>query len=155
MKLKVNCGRFHCSKGSFHPGGTLRSHGARHNPAEQIKGKTISARLFVGLSVKNKPKWTPKNVIDIVSAVRTKQIHDPSASFLSQTGVYQHQDGKHVVKERSVQVIVIDTHGTPQKAFENQMTAMAETIARRLKQESVIVDVQVNGVSRSVWWVTP
>lgn len=157
MKIRANCGTFRCAKGSYHPTGKLREHGSAHrqNPASILSKKTIAARVFVGLSVKNKPKWSANDVIKIVSAERKRQVGDPSASFLSQIGVYQHHDSGEIVREKSVQIVLIDTHGTSLPEFTKQVTELGELLAKKLKQESVIVDVQVNGVSRSVWWVTP
>jgi hypothetical protein len=122
--------------------------------AWQQVGKTIrSARIIVGLAVGHRRTWQPKHVIEIVKEVRLRQIDDPAASFLVQQGIYQYQKGT-IVEEESVQVAIIDTVGIPAKVFEAQMIELAEALASRLRQETVIVDIQANGVTKKVLGVT-
>jgi hypothetical protein len=53
-----------------------------------------------------------------------------------------------------VQVAIIDTVGIPARDFEAQMIELAEILASRLRQETVIVDIQANGVTKKVLGVT-
>lgn len=154
-RLNVNCGTFRCARGEFHPTGEMQELGPRANPRELVTGDTMSARLFVGLSVKSKPTWTLADVVKRVSKLRNKQTGDPSSSFIAQTGVYKHHDGRRVVTEKSVQVVIINFHGGTIEDFTDQITDIGETLSKQLKQESVIVETQVNGVTKQIWTVTP
>ena len=117
-------------------------------------GKPIrSARIIVGLSVGKRATWEPRHVIDIVKEVRVRQVENPSASFLVQQGIYQYHS-KEVVEEDSVQVAIIDTVGIQAKVFEAQMVELAEALASRLRQETVILDIQTNGITKKVLGIT-
>lgn len=156
--FRVNIGPFDAGTGFFRGYGKIREHGARMNPAARIgkRGKHIvlAARLFVGLSVHEKPKWSVKDVVDVVRDVREAQTGDPSASFLSQRGIYKHQSGNRIIDEKSVQVIVLDRAGVGRKKFEKQIIQLGEELARRLKQETVVGELQVNGVTKDAWFIT-
>lgn len=145
--------------------GTFRPHGKvveifvggeLSGVAWRSSGKPVrSARIIVGLSVENRPVWAPKDVIEIVKEVRRRQVEDPSASFLVQKGIYQYHSTREIVEEDSVQVAIIDTVGIQAREFDAQMLTLAETLASRLRQETVILEIQSNGVTRKVMGVTP
>jgi hypothetical protein len=141
--------KFRMKKVTFKPTGpvcVVPCGGEEHrdaNPAKRLQGAQRSARMFVGLSVGNKPTHTVDDVVAITRRVRQAQGADPSSSFLLQRGVYQGSTG--VVEEDSVQVVILD-FGTKAKLFEKQMVELAETLARELQQEVVYVEMQRNGV---------
>jgi len=129
--IPCHLGDFHCPEGSFRPRGRLYAVGDHENPIGASFGRSgLSARIFVGFNVANKPRWTIDDVVPIVTRVRNRQTGDPSASYLIQRGVYKHHNGKGIVQEDSAQVIVIDTTGAKLPAFREQMVALGEELAR-------------------------
>jgi hypothetical protein len=112
---------------------------------------TLAARLIVGFSVGNAPTWTVDDLIPIVRAVRTKQSGDPSASFIMQKGIYQHRDPhRGVVVEDGAQVLIINMSDATPEEFEDQIIELAEVIAKKLDQETIIVEIQRNGITQRV-----
>ncbi len=154
--IPCRLGNFDCPAGSFRPRGRIYSVGPNENPIGAAFGRSgLSARLFVGFNVNNKPRWSIDDVVPIVTRVRDKQTGDPSASYLIQRGVYKHHNGKGVVQEDSAQVIVIDTTGAKLPVFREQMVKLGEEIAGKLKQESVILELQRGGVSQGSYSIVP
>jgi hypothetical protein len=144
------------SGGSFRPHGQLGRRGPYQNPREWSSTDTLSARLVVGFNVGEHDAWSMDDLIPIVEEVRRRQVGDPSSTFLYQKGVYQHRDGSgRTVHEDGAQVIIIDPSGIDRELFEEQMVELAEIIAARLAQETVIVDIQKNGISQLTIGVKP
>lgn len=112
---------------------------------------TWAARIFVGFNVGDETVYDMDDLVEIVQAVRERQTGSPASSFVSQRGIYQHADGA-VVDEPGAQVIIINMGESPQK-FRRQMTDLAETIARKMKQEEVVVEIQRNGIVTNVMGV--
>lgn len=146
--------------GSFKPLGRLRVEPDRPTLGEALgsvdwsSDETLSARLFVGFSVGSAPTYDLDDLIAVVRAARSKNGGDPAATFLAQRGIYRYRSGE-VVEEDGGQVIIIDTAGSPRATFENQMVALAEEIAREMKQELVVVEIQKNGVVQQTYGVVP
>jgi hypothetical protein len=134
--------------------GQLRPIGPRNNPIERIGGGGLSARLFVGLSVGDKPTYSIDDVVRATIEVRKSQGLGADASFLIQRGVYTHSGSGQVVTENSVQIIILDFEGRSKAAFTQDVTQLAEDLRARLRQESVIVEVQERGVVQDVYSVT-
>jgi len=136
--------------GGFRPAGQLETYGKPYhlNPEDWSSKKTIAARLIVGFSVGNEPTYSMEDLIPIVTRVRRQQAGNPSASFVAQRGVYQHYDGKTVVTEDGAQVFIINLDGSSEARFKRQMVELAEVIAAEMQQEAVIVEIQVNGISK-------
>lgn len=154
MKYRTNPGPFRYRNGSFRPRGRLREVGKmRHNPAAWSSKDTLSARLFVGFNVDDKPTYSLQDLIELVGDFREHQ-NKAGASFLAQTGIYQHKNGP-VVEEEGAQVIIIDVWDTPEKAFVDEMIALAEAVAQDMDQEEVVVEIQRNGVTTEVLGVVP
>lgn len=145
------------SAGYFQPHGDFERHGSlQENPRTWSGQKAVwSARVIVGFKRRGKKPATLNMLVRIVKRVRTQQIGDPSSSFLTQRGLYRHNDTGEIVDEPGAQVVLIDTHNTPPKVFEQQAEQLAEIIARELDQAEVIVEIQKNGVSQSVFGVGP
>jgi hypothetical protein len=119
---------------------------ARQNPFEPFPPGGLTARLFVGLSVGDIPRFT---VDDVIGEVRTfAKVHGGNASFVVQRGIY------HDRPEDSVQVVIIDEKGRPLDVFLSEMTEMAEGLANRFEQEAVILEIQRSGVVQTVGTVT-
>jgi hypothetical protein len=139
----------------FRPTGPLRVHhaGAVENPVSRVGGGGYSARLFVGLNVGQKQTYTEDDVVAIVWRVRKKQKRDASATILAQKGIYEDFRGERVI-EPSVQVILIDMAGTPKKKFVEEMKELAEELRSKMKQETVILEIQRRGVSTDVFSAT-
>jgi hypothetical protein len=139
--------------GSFRPNGKLVHVSVHHpdaapNPRRfEQTGKMLAARLFVGFNVGGRPKWKIGDVIRIVSRVRGQQDRDPDASFISQKGIYTSRDSGKTVVENGVQIILIDMAGDSLRAFQAQMEELAESVARELKQELVILEIQRAGLN--------
>lgn len=141
--------------GSFRPHGQLHhSGGGSKNPTEWTSKKVLSARLIVGFSVGQVPTYEMADLIRIVERVRRSQVGDPSATFVAQEGIYQHISDGSVVHEKGAQVLLINTAETKKK-FTKQMVELAETIAREMHQELVIVEIQKNGISEEIMGVGP
>jgi len=127
---------------------------AKKNPIERIPRGGLSARLFIGLNVGSKPTYTVKQIIDETVKIRKRQKALPNASFLSQKGVYTHAKSGKIVRENSVQIILIDTVGTPIMQFEDEVKELGTELRARFKQESVILEIQKGGVLRDSYDIT-
>jgi hypothetical protein len=140
---------------TFKPQGTVNREDDENNLPNPIawddKTPMLSARLFVGLNI---GKRKVEDVIKIVKRVRTDQTGNPSASFLWQKGIYQHDVSGDV---DSVQVVILNLKflKTSAKKFQAQMVELAEKLAKKLKQESVIVEIQRGGRQVRTFGVSP
>jgi hypothetical protein len=139
----------------FRPRGKLRQwhEGASPNPASRLGGGGYSARIFVGLNVGQRKVYNENDIVDLVWRTRKKQGRSADASILSQKGIYEDRSGARVV-EPSVQIIIIDFSGAPKKAFVGEMVQLGEVLRKRLKQETVIVEIQRRGVTSDVYSIT-
>lgn len=139
----------------FKPRGRLVCYerGALANPVERISGGGYAARLFVGLKVGQKTAYKIADVIAIVRRVRKAQGRSADASILAQKGIYEDRSGDLVV-EPSVQVVIIDLAGLPKSEFVSDMKELAESLRKKLKQETVVLEVQRRGVVTDVFSVT-
>jgi len=162
MRIDANIGTAHwlapTHHGSFRPNGKLLVEGreAIANPALwEGKGPVWAARLFVGFNVGKKPRWDVDDLVKVVKRVRKRQEQKPDASFVLQKGIYTSSKTGKTVDEKGAQVIVLNTTGASQKAFEKQMVELAEEIARSLKQEEVILEIQRSGLVKKTVGVAP
>ena len=138
---------------AFHPHGRKQWSGDyRPNRTVWESADTYSARLFVGFNVGQETIFEMKDLVEVVRQVREKQVGDPSSSFVYQHGIYKHQAGD-IVEEPGAQVIIINMDASA-KDFVAQMIALAETIARDMSQEEVVVEIQRNGVVERVLGVS-
>ena len=139
----------------FKPEGKLTTHheAVRSNPTTRLGGGGYSARLFVGLNVGQKQTWSEKDVVDLVWKTRKKQGRSADASILTQKGIYEDRSGERVV-EPSVQVIIIDFSRAPKKQFVEEMSNLSEVLVEKLKQETVILEIQRRGVTTDVYSIT-
>lgn len=157
-RIYANTQPLHTRWGHFRPQGETVIIGSKshllENPVLEEYDETLAARLIVGLNRLGQPPATVDQLVAVVRRVRTEQVGDPSSSFLLQRGIYQHRSGE-IVEEPGAQVIIIDTTGATQKAFGEQMVVLAESIASDLSQESVIVEIQKNGVTQRTLSVGP
>ena len=169
MIVPAHTGPFRCKHGSFEPRGKLYivdDRGGKHATPEareasaqaavarvstDVTGQGLSARLFVGLYVRGQPVWHVQEVIDEVVKYRTSMMESADSSFLLQRGVFT-EDGR-AQAEDSVQVVLIDLADTPAPEWERQMKGLAEDLRDKLKQQSVILEIQKKGIQQSVWWV--
>ena len=145
--------------GSFMPNGALQVHGPKEvfeNPRRWSAGKyTYAGRLIVGFKRQGKRPATLNQLVKIVRSVRQRQVGNPSSSFLLQRGLYKHSGTGEVVDEPGAQVIVINTFGASKAEFEKQMVEVAETVAKELDQEKVILEIQRNGISQATYGIGP
>lgn len=138
---------------AFHPHGRKRWSGDyRPNKTVWESADTFSARLFVGFNVGDKTVYEMKDLVALVRQVREQQTGDPSASFVYQHGIYKHEAGQ-IVEEPGAQVIIINMGSSPEQ-FIAQMVELAESIARDMSQEEVVVEIQRNGVVQRVLGVS-
>lgn len=154
--IRANPGPLQFARGSFRPKGHLLQVGreTRDNPIDFESDDVYAARLIVGFNVEGEAVYTLDDLVELVTAIRTEQ-GKPDASFLAQKGVYQHRESGHVVVEDSAQVLIVDVWGTSQKDFVAEMIQLAEHIAREMRQELVILDIQRNGLTQKVYGVKP
>ncbi len=146
----------HGGWGSFRPHGRRSCHGKRYQPNKKTWSggqETWSSRLFVGFNVGPRTEYEMADLIAIVRRVREAQTGDPSSTFVSQRGIYKHQDSGLVVEEPGGQVIIISP-GTSPDAFTGQMVELAEEIAEELDQEEVVVEIQRRGIVQDVFGVS-
>lgn len=145
--------------GSFRPNGKTITvnvgRRARRNPFDDLGEGMLSARLIVGFNVGERPTWKLKDLVEFVKKDRLKRKADPSATFLAQRGVYRHQDGERVVSEDGAQVFILNLSGLSEAKFVAEMKKLAERVTRAFKQESTILEVQMDGVRRKGWMVSP
>ena len=143
------------SRKTFRPKGRLRTYekGARTNPVTRLSSGGLSARLFVGLKVGQRTAYKVDDVIAVVRRVRKRQGKSADASILAQKGIYEDRSGDLIV-EPSVQIVIIDLAGEKKPAFVSDMKKLAEELRRKLKQETVILEIQKSGVVKDVYSVT-
>ena len=156
--------------GQFRPNGPLTYHGdpstwdratflknpVLHGGKTEGKKKGLwSARIFVGLNVGGAPRWTPDDVVKLVLEVRVAQVGRPDASFIVQRGLYS--QGPDVIDETSVQVAIMNLPywNVSKDAFKEQMVELADRLAEELDQESVILEIQKNGLLKFSWTIGP
>jgi hypothetical protein len=154
MKIKANPGPKSWRGGSFRPSGRISSHGRSENPRTWSTTETLAARIFVGFKVGNRVKWRIGDLEGIVEEARTRQTGNPNSSFVSQRGIYKSLKSGKVVEEPGAQVILIDEQGVSVREFTEQMERLAELIAVQLQQESVVVEVQKNGMTVETFGVS-
>jgi hypothetical protein len=138
------------SKGAhsvFRPKGRMlyagRSPTRRADMAMGVTGDaSLQARIIVGFNVAGKPKWTLRDVQNIVLAEKHKAGLGAGASFLMQYGIYQEKRGDKVDRERSAQIILLNLFdGLPQRAFIAHVRKIARALRIRLQQDAVLVQV--------------
>lgn len=158
--VPCNIGRIEWRSGSFVPRGGLLPFGraeaqfggfGRSRPKILWEQKeTAAARLFVGFNVGAEARYSVDDLVPIVRRVRSRQTRGraPDATFMLQKGIYKSRRGRQIVEEDGAQIVIIDTIGVDPQKFENQMLELAAEIADQLSQESVIVEIQKNGVTQ-------
>lgn len=169
VSLEANISRFSWAHGSdvgwFTPNGGLHVHGEGElQPNRQLWSDDkplLAARIFIGFKVGNRVRWKLDDVVKIVKRVRANQVGNPSSTFLLQRGIYAHSPdaggAREVVDEPGAQVIIINTPdlNTSARDFQEQMTELSEELATRLKQESVILEIQRGGLTVKTIGVGP
>lgn len=125
----------------------------RENPVEELKGSQLGARLLVGLSVKNVPTYSVKDVVKLVYDTRIEQGRTVNASIVAQKGIFSGSTG--IIEEDSVQIIILDLDNLSREVFRADMFALAEKIARQMQQEIVILELQKKGIVIHTYGVTP
>lgn len=128
----------------------------RGNPIDWTGEKvTYSAHLFVGFSIKDKPTWTMADLVKLVKRVRRRQVKHPDSSFIYQRGVYTHESDGMVVTEDAAQVVLLNVHPVTRRfsTFRKHMIRLAEIICKELKQETVIVRIDKNGIAEETYGV--
>lgn len=110
-----------------------------------------AARIFVGFSVGQRPKYNIDDLIRIVKRVRRAQTGNPDASFVYQKGVYTHKEGPlkgQSVTEDGAQAVLLNLDpDVSTRQFYEDVIELAQIIREELEQEEVIVDVQKNGIT--------
>lgn len=151
----ANVGEAVHGKRRFKPRGRLVCYerGALSNPVERISGGGYAARLFVGLKVGQQAKFKIADVIAIVRRVRKAQGRSADASILAQKGIYEDRSGDLVI-EPSVQVVIIDLADLSKSEFVSDMKELAESLRKKLHQETVILEIQRRGIVTDVFSVT-
>ena len=154
--IPANIGPTRCAAYGFRPNGGLKNHGVRMNPAVKFGADVDAALITVGLTSQDEAtRYKVDAVIEIVRAMREKQIKNPDSTFITQRGLFKHQDGR-VVDENGVRVIILKLPGSEKTLarFTANMIKLAEKLARELNQEMVILETQHNGVTTQVYGVT-
>ena len=137
--------------------------GKRVNPVKtdltKEYGPTWTARFLVGLSVNGVETYSMDHLISLTRKYLRENGIKEDASFIAQKGVYTHEEGPEagkVVQENSAQVVLIYL-GTPALeefvSKEGFCVKLAEHICTLMKQETIIVQIQKNGVEEATWSV--
>ena len=147
-------------KTMFVPTGALnfRGRGARAYAANRRlwSGPAADAgRLFVGLDVFNQARWSMSDVMEVVRSERIAQTGNPDSTFIAQKGIFKHASGE-IVEEDSVQVIIYNLEeGVDYETFKEHMVALGSRLASVLRQELVVIEMRLRGVSEEVIGVGP
>lgn len=167
MKIPIhNKALFWQGGGAFKPEGPIElvsSASLAQNPVKWDSRETWAARVIVGFKRKGKKPVTMNQLVKLVRKIRLEQVGDPGVSFLAQRGLFRHDSGT-LVDEPGAQVVIInvervfpDGHKvevSPEE-FERQIEELSEDIATRLEQESVIVEIQKNGITQRTFGMGP
>lgn len=147
--------------GVFRPEGKFEVVGsdeavAQDNPIKWGSRETWAARVIVGFKRRGKKPITMSQLVRLVRKIRLEQVGDPGATFLAQRGLYRHDAGG-IVDEPGAQVVIFNADRvmpngkkvavTPRR-FEKDIEKLSEDIATVFDQESVIVEIQKNGITQ-------
>lgn len=137
-----------------------RSH--RHNPIKRRdKRPTQGARIILGFNVGIEEKVRMKDVVDLVHAIRRKQVTaaikdddasphplggDIGASFVAQTGLWQDLNADEAYPENGAQVAIMNIIGEKEDRFVDDMVEIAEEMVTQFHQNAIIVEISLRGV---------
>jgi len=147
--------------GSFHfyPQGPLSYiSGPRNNPRLWQSEETWGVRLVMGLSIQGERKEiSPLSIIDYVKRFCAFAGLAPDSSYIMQKGVYKYSGNGEVKTEKSLQIVILSVNNgdLPPYFFEWYMEILAEAMAVDFRQESIIVELQRNGVVQETAGVGP
>src|SRR3990167_2756317 len=160
--LPINLGRFDAEGAGFRPNGPIRRHGpvAKRNPIEEAlkgSGGVYAARIMVGFNVSDTPTWTMDDLVEVAFRFRKQQTGAPEATFFTTLGLYHDQARGVDVPEAGGQILIIRTSysGETIEKFINNMVVLAEEIAGAMEQNSVLLEIQKNGITYQDWRVVP
>ena len=142
---------------TFRPDGKMRfvGEGWRRVGEPHREGPVRAARLFVSLHVGGALRWSPEDLVPIVTEVRTQQTQLPDPPFLVQPGYFTgRRDGAHW-SEASVQVVVVHEPRITQADFRKAMVELAEVLCARLGHAEIVVQLQCDGLSKNTMGVAP
>ncbi len=133
----------------------------KENPIKSAHNRSVQgARIIVGFNVGIEEKWKMDDIIDIVFDVRRQQVEsaiedkdakphplggDVGVTFLAQKGIWQAVREKKVYPENGAQVMIMNIIAEKKSRFRDDMVEIAEELARKLKQNAVIVEMSKNG----------
>lgn len=110
-----------------------------------LRNPPQTAKLFVGLNVGAEPRWTTDDVLKIVAEVQCEQ-SGKAGAFLGQgRSVWTCARGA-LIDESSIPIEIIDVCARPWAVFTRDMFDLAETLAGRLQQESVLLSLYKGGL---------
>jgi len=145
--------------GLFNPSGRVAWSGPIPNEAELWTPKLYSARIFLGFNVGRKPTWKMGDVTEWVKRNRRAQGVAPNASFIYQKGIWTHTKGPDrgkSVTEKSTQIVLLNLDKNENRTeFKKHVLDLAQDMVRHFRQEEVVVDFQLNGISKRTAMVTP
>ena len=104
--------------------------------------KQLVARFFVGLSIGDEKAWSIEDVRSIIIRVRGKQGRLPNSTIRAQSGTWASEIGAKVIKEDSVEVVIMNERGDTRAKFIRDMRALGERLRIELRQEVVILKVE-------------
>lgn len=89
------------------------------------------------------------DLVKLVKRIRIEQVGHPDSSFIYQKGVYTHQSDGMIVTEDAAQVVLLNVDPVYRKrsVFRQNVVDLAEKICRELKQETVIIRIDKNGIA--------
>lgn len=115
--------------------------------------KTTSARIFVGLSVGEKPRWSYDDLVKAVTNALDALKRPLDASFIVQRGTYTARATTgETATEDSSQVVILNLGDWPSKeAFVDDMSAICEDLIVILDQEYVYLEIQRAGIATDTY----
>lgn len=136
----------------------------RKNPiAQDESAPSRGVRMLVGFNVGIVKTWTMKDVVDIVFRLRRRQVADAikggyakphpqggdvGATFIAQSGLWQQVHVKKPYPEPGAQVVIMNIIHERHEEFRKDMVEIAEELARKLKQQAVMLELQEHGVTK-------
>lgn len=130
---------------------------AEQNPPLKRGQLALTARIFVGLNVGKRRVWDLPDVVEAAKAhwglARWREGERGGASFLSQHGFYDSPTG--FISEESVQVVIFTAaKRSDVETFSRAMRKFGLALAEKLRQETVLVEIQIRGVTHSLEYVS-
>lgn len=137
------------------------------NPMPRLKSMarsrrpSQSAKIIMGFNINGKPAVRLKDVLSTVYAIRQEEVElafkegyatpsleggDIGASLIRQHGLWQPVGDKDAKPEEGVQIVFFNNIDEDADEFENDIEYMAGELAKKFKQDAIIVEHMKKGI---------